>query len=102
MSADELLNKLRYKSEGTDIDFKSAQYRFIGRGEDRRPPVLSSTAIWSLIPNEKEIGREEAVSGCVQDRTTAPGPAMGDWRAAAWENSYAVSGREQTGRTIYA
>jgi len=24
------------------------------------PPVLSSTAIWSPIPNDKEIGREEA------------------------------------------
>ena len=24
------------------------------------PPILSSTAIWSPIPNDKEIGREEA------------------------------------------
>lgn len=24
------------------------------------PPLLSSTAIWSPIPNDKEIGREEA------------------------------------------
>lgn len=25
------------------------------------PPVLSSTAIWSPIPNHKEIGHEEAL-----------------------------------------
>ncbi|EPA88730.1 hypothetical protein H237_5613, partial [Klebsiella pneumoniae UHKPC57] len=25
---DKLLNMLRYKSEGSDIDFKSTQYRF--------------------------------------------------------------------------
>ena len=25
------------------------------------PPILSSTAIWSPIPNHKEIGREEAL-----------------------------------------
>ena len=28
--------------------------------DDDVPPILSSTAIWSPIPNDKEIGREEA------------------------------------------
>ena len=28
---------------------------------DDVPPILSSTAIWSPIPNHKEIGREEAL-----------------------------------------
>jgi hypothetical protein len=27
------------------------------------PPLLSSTAIWSPIPQSKEIGREEAILG---------------------------------------
>jgi len=27
---------------------------------NRGPPILSSTAIWSSIPNETEIGHEEA------------------------------------------
>lgn len=37
---DELLNSLRYKSEGTDIDFKSAQYRFIGGNEHDKAELL--------------------------------------------------------------
>lgn len=37
---DELLNKLRYKSEGTDIDFKSAQYRFNKGSEDAKGEIL--------------------------------------------------------------
>lgn len=37
---DELLTALRYKSEGTDIDFKSAQYRFIGGSEDEKAEML--------------------------------------------------------------
>ena len=27
--SDEILNKLRYRCEGDDLDFKQAQYRFI-------------------------------------------------------------------------
>jgi Putative DNA-binding domain len=37
---DELLTALRYKSEGTDIDFKSTQYRFIGGSEDSKAEML--------------------------------------------------------------
>lgn len=37
---DELLTTLRYKSEGPDIDFKSAQYRFIGGKEDDKAELL--------------------------------------------------------------
>ncbi len=40
MLTDELLNALRYKSEGTDIDFKSAQYRFIGGSEEDKAEML--------------------------------------------------------------
>lgn len=36
----ELLTALRYKSEGTDIDFKSAQYRFINGSEDDKGEML--------------------------------------------------------------
>lgn len=37
---DELLNKLRYKCEGADIDFKSAQYRFNKGSEDTKGEIL--------------------------------------------------------------
>ena len=37
---DKLLGALRYKSEGTDIDFKSAQYRFVGGNEDSKAEML--------------------------------------------------------------
>lgn len=37
---DELLTALRYKSEGTDIDFKSAHYRFINGSEDDKAEML--------------------------------------------------------------
>lgn len=37
---DELLTALRYKSEGTDIDFKSAQYRFIGGSVEDKAEML--------------------------------------------------------------
>lgn len=37
---DEQLTALRYKSEGTDIDFKSSQYRFIGGSEDDKAEML--------------------------------------------------------------
>ena len=35
------------------------------------PPVLSSTTIWSPIPNQKEIGREEAFLGRTDHRLPA-------------------------------
>ncbi|MBZ0067428.1 MAG: hypothetical protein K8F26_01315 [Thiobacillus sp.] len=38
----ELLTALRYKSEGNDIDFKSAQYRFIGGSEDDKAEMLKN------------------------------------------------------------
>lgn len=37
---DELLTALRYKSEGADIDFKSAQYRFTNGTEDDKGELL--------------------------------------------------------------
>lgn len=37
---DELLNTLRYKSEGTDIDFKQTQYRFIGASDEEKSELL--------------------------------------------------------------
>jgi hypothetical protein len=36
----ELLTTLRYKSEGTDVDFKSAQYRFVNCNEDSKAEML--------------------------------------------------------------
>jgi hypothetical protein len=36
----ELLTALRYRSEGTDIDFKSTQYRFIGGDEEDKAEML--------------------------------------------------------------
>ena len=35
-----LLNMLRYKSEGTDIDFKSSQYRFTNGSENEKSELL--------------------------------------------------------------
>lgn len=39
----------------------------------RRPPLLSSTAVWSPIPQLKEIGREEAVYRRTDHRLPARG-----------------------------
>lgn len=36
----ELLDALRYKSEGTDLDFKSEQYRFAGGGDHEKSEML--------------------------------------------------------------
>lgn len=36
----ELLNSLRYKSEGTDIDFKSEQYRFVNGSDENKAEML--------------------------------------------------------------
>jgi hypothetical protein len=38
--SDELLTELRYKSEGTDIDFKQTQYRFIGGSDEEKSEML--------------------------------------------------------------
>lgn len=38
--SEQLLNRLRYKSEGTDIDFKSKQYRFSGANEYEKSEIL--------------------------------------------------------------
>ena len=37
---DKLLNMLRYKSEGSDIDFKSTQYRFNNGSEGNDSNLL--------------------------------------------------------------
>ena len=37
---DEILNKLRYRSESDDLDFKQAQYRFIGGNDITKSEVL--------------------------------------------------------------
>ena len=37
---DDMITALRYKSEGTDIDFKSAQYRFVGGSENDKSEML--------------------------------------------------------------
>lgn len=37
---EEMITALRYKSEGTDIDFKSAQYRFVGGSENDKAEML--------------------------------------------------------------
>jgi len=36
----DLLDRLRYKSEGTDIDFKSAQYRFANASDEEKVELL--------------------------------------------------------------
>ncbi len=40
MISDELLERLRYKGEGADLDFKQAQYRFIGAGDHEKSELL--------------------------------------------------------------
>lgn len=40
MATDETLDALRYKSEGTDLDFKQAQYRFVKASEDDKAELL--------------------------------------------------------------
>ncbi len=45
----DLLNMLRYKSESTDIDFKSAQYRFnSGTEADKSELLKDILAIWGF------------------------------------------------------
>ncbi len=40
MTTDETLDALRYKSEGTDLDFKQAQYRFVKASENDKAELL--------------------------------------------------------------
>lgn len=40
MVNDEFLDTLRYRSEGTDLDFKSEQYRFVGGNEHQKSEML--------------------------------------------------------------
>ncbi len=40
MTTDEILDALRYKSEGTDVDFKQAQYRFVKASENDKAELL--------------------------------------------------------------
>ncbi|MBY4679110.1 AlbA family DNA-binding domain-containing protein [Marinobacterium arenosum] len=40
MISDELLERLRYKGEGADLDFKQAQYRFIGANDHEKSELL--------------------------------------------------------------
>lgn len=40
MTTDEILDALRYKSEGTDLDFKQAQYRFVKASENDKAELL--------------------------------------------------------------
>lgn len=40
MTTDEILDALRYKSEGTDLDFKQAQYRFVKASENDKAEFL--------------------------------------------------------------
>jgi len=37
---DDILNQLRYRSESVDLDFKQAQYRFIGAGDHEKSELL--------------------------------------------------------------
>jgi hypothetical protein len=37
---DDILNQLRYRSESVDLDFKQAQYRFIGGGDHEKSELL--------------------------------------------------------------
>ena len=55
-----------YRYVQADVRAGGTLKRWLRHGRKRRrkrdvPPVLSSTPIWSPIPDSKEIGREEAV-----------------------------------------
>ena len=55
MSVKELLDALRYKSEGVDIDFKSAQYRFVAGNEQEKSELLkplNPTKQLSIVQSE--------------------------------------------------
>lgn len=59
----ELLSMLRYKSEGPDVDFKSAQYRFIGGNEDVKgellKDILAMANAWRDGPGYIALGFKE-------------------------------------------
>jgi hypothetical protein len=57
--------------------FAAQVFRFQVRAQSRTaydtdvPPILSSTAVWSPIPQTTEVGREEAVFGRTDHRVSA-------------------------------
>ncbi|KKW50703.1 transcriptional regulator [Pantoea ananatis] len=65
-----LLNTLRYKSEGTDIDFKSAQYRFNNGSEKDKSELLKDIL---AIANAWRDGTGYILLGFKDQR---PNPAM--------------------------
>jgi hypothetical protein len=70
---EELLTSLRYKSEGTDIDFKSAQYRFIGGSEDDKAEMLKDIL---AIANAWRDGTGYILLG-FKDRRPHPAEVLG-------------------------
>jgi Putative DNA-binding domain len=70
---DELLNALRYKSEGTDIDFKSEQYRFIGATDHEKSELLKDIL---AIANAWRDGPGYILLG-FKDRRPHPADAVG-------------------------
>ena len=69
----ELLNTLRYKSEGTDLDFKQAQYRFIGGSEEEKSELLKDIL---ALANAWRDGTGYIVLG-FRDRSPHPADVVG-------------------------
>lgn len=69
----ELLNTLRYKSEGPDIDFKSAQYRFNGASELDKSEMLKDIL---AIANSWRDGSGYILLG-FKDQRPHPAEAVG-------------------------
>lgn len=69
----ELLNALRYKSEGTDIDFKSEQYRFIGATDHEKSELLKDVL---AIANSWRDGPGYILLG-FKDRRPHPADVVG-------------------------
>ena len=64
----------QYKVFGTEFTLGGGFQFWINRFiSDDVPPVLSSTMIWSPIPPDQEIGREEAIYRRADHRISARG-----------------------------
>ncbi|MEO8121815.1 MAG: ATP-binding protein, partial [Rhodoferax sp.] len=69
----ELLDTLRYKSEGTDLDFKQTQYRFIGGTEEDKGEMLKDIL---ALANAWRDGTGYIVLG-FKDRAPHPAEVVG-------------------------
>src|SRR5690349_2457872 len=73
MISDDFLERLRYKGEGPDLDFKQAQYRFIGASEFEKCELLKDVL---AVANAYRLGSGYILIG-FKDQTPHPAEVVG-------------------------